>query len=71
MVENNKSTMSDAKKKQMQAKIAEDNVIDHENQPASDVYAKAKEKDPETGVETPTEASVEDAKNWADEDRQM
>lgn len=71
MVEKNKSTISEAKMKQMEAKIDEENEISYENQPASDVYAKAEGKDPETGVEIPTEESVEEAKNWADEHRQM
>ncbi len=35
---------------------------------AQDIYSNVKSRDPETGVETPTEDAVEEAKEWVDEE---
>ena len=67
----NIDTLSEAKKKEIEASVEQENEIKKNNQPASDVYGKVKEKDPETGVEIPTETSVEEAKKWVDDQNQM
>lgn len=69
--ENKKDSMTEQKKKQIDARLEQDNQVDYQEQPAGDVYSKAKNKDAETGVENPTEESVEEAKEWVDEHNQM
>ncbi|CRH93059.1 protein of unknown function [Peptoniphilus asaccharolyticus DSM 20463] len=64
------STLSEQRKKEVLADLEQSKAIHNENRPATDVYAKSKHKDGETGVETPTEASVEEAKRWVDEENQ-
>lgn len=63
-------TLSDQKKKKVKADLEQAKQINDENRPATDVYAKAEKKDPKTGVEKPTEASVEEAKEWVDKENQ-
>ncbi|MDU7150855.1 MULTISPECIES: CDIF630_02480 family spore surface protein [Peptoniphilus] len=70
LIENSK-TLSDAKKKQMKANMDQQKQINSENRPDSDVYAKTERKDPETGIEIPTENSVEEAKEWVDNENRM
>lgn len=70
LIENSK-TLSDAKKKQMKANMDQQKQINSENRPDSDVYAKTKGKDPETGIEIPTENAVEEAKEWVDNENRM
>lgn len=41
-----------------------------ENAPASDIYSEVECKDPETGVEVPTDDAVEEAKDWVDNENQ-
>lgn len=62
------NNISNSKEKEMKAKVQQEKEMDYNDQPASDVYAKAESKDPETGVERPTEASVEEAKAWVDQE---
>ncbi|EGY80647.1 CDIF630_02480 family spore surface protein [Peptoniphilus indolicus] len=64
------STLSEQRKKEIVADLEQAKEINHEERPATDVYAKSEEKDSETGVETPTEQSVEEAKQWVDEENQ-
>lgn len=59
--------ISEAKEKEMKARLAQENADDPEKTPASDVYGQLKGKDPETGVEIPSEEAVEEAKEWVDE----
>ena len=67
--------MSDAKNvssnkaKEMKAHLEQENSKDHEKTPASDLYSKVKDKDPETGVEKPTEEAVEEAMEWNQENQ--
>ena len=70
LIENSK-TLSDAKKKQMKANMNQQKQINSENRPDSDLYAKTAGKDPETGIEIPTENSVEEAKEWVDNENRM
>lgn len=70
LIENSK-TLSDAKKKQMKANMDQQKQIKSENRPDSDVYSKTERKDPETGIEIPTENSVEEAKEWVDNENRM
>ena len=65
LIENSK-TLSDSKKKEMKANLEQQKEIDNDDRAQSDVYAKTEGKDPETGVEIPTEESVEEAKDWVD-----
>lgn len=67
----NSSTLSDSKKKEMKANMDQQKQINSENRPDSDVYAKTEGKDPETGIEIPTENSVEEAKEWVDNENRM
>ena len=50
----------------MKANLEQQKEIDNDDRAQSDVYAKTEGKDPETGVEIPTEESVEEAKDWVD-----
>lgn len=70
-MKDNNMNISDAKKKQLEAKIEEEMAISPENRPGSDLYANIKANDPETGVEIPTQQSVVDAKTWVDEETRM
>lgn len=70
LIENSK-TLSDAKKKEMKANMDQQKEINPENRPDSDVYAKTEGKDPETGIEIPTENAVEEAKEWVDNENRM
>lgn len=63
--------ISEAKKRQLKAKIEEEMAINDKNRPGSDLYADIQSKDPETGVEVPTEESVVEAKTWVDEETRM
>ena len=65
LIENSK-TLSDSKKKEMKANLEQQKEIDNDDRAQSDIYAKTEGKDPETGVEIPTEESVEEAKDWVD-----
>ena len=65
LIENSK-TLSDSKKKEMKANLEQQKEIDNDDRAQSDVYAKTEGKDPETGVEITTEESVEEAKDWVD-----
>lgn len=70
MVDKNMN-ISEAKKRQLKAKIEEEMAITDEKRPGSDLYADIHSKDPETGVEVPTEESVVEAKTWVDEETRM
>lgn len=70
LIENSK-TLSDAKKKEMKANMDQQKEINHNDRADSDLYAKAAGKDPETGIEIPTEESVEEAKEWVDKENRM
>ena len=45
--------------------------INPADRPDSDVYAKSEGKDPETGIEIPTDQEVEEAKEWVDNENRM
>lgn len=70
LIENSK-TLSDAKKKEMKANMDQQKEINHSDRPDSDLYAKTEGQDPETGIEIPTEESVEEAKEWVDNENRM
>lgn len=70
LIENSK-TLSDAKKKEMKANMDQQKEIKPEDRPDSDLYAKTEGQDPETGIEIPTEESVEEAKEWVDNENRM
>ena len=70
LIENSK-TLSDAKKKEMKANMDQQKEIKPEDRPDSDLYAKTEGKDPETGIEIPTEEAVEEAKEWVDNENRM
>lgn len=55
----------------MKANIDQQNEIHPSNRADSDLYARAAGKDPETGIEIPTEESVEEAKEWVDKENRM
>lgn len=61
--------ISTAKAKEMKAHLAQENSKDHQTTPASDLYSKVQGKDPETGVEKPTEKAVEEAMEWNQENQ--
>lgn len=68
MVKNN-DELSKEKVDEMEAKADADEEVTEVNEdkePASDLYGTLKGKDKETNVEIPTEGSVEDAKEWVD-----
>ncbi|WBW49889.1 DUF3787 domain-containing protein [Peptoniphilus equinus] len=56
--------------KKHDANVEQAEAIQQEHRPASDVYSKAAGKDPETGVEQPTEEAVIEAKEWVDQQNQ-
>lgn len=62
--------LSQQKVQEIHADLEQRKEIDHEDRPASDVYSKTEGKDPETGVEIPTEEAVEEAKEWVDNQNQ-
>lgn len=61
----NKEKLIDEKDKVAEVNAEQSCQID--SCPASDIYADV-EKDPETGVDVPTEKSVEEAKEWVDQE---
>lgn len=66
----NSETLSEDKKKEMKARLSQEKEINQKDRPASDVYSNVK-KDPETGVEIPTDEAVEEAKDWVDNQNRM
>ena len=66
-----KETLSQDLAAKTKANLEQMSEIKHGDKAASDIYAKSEGKDPETGVEIPTEASVEEAKEWVDNQNQM
>lgn len=62
--------LSQQKEQEMNANLEQGKEIHPQDRPASDVYSKTKGKDPETGVEIPTEEAVEEAKEWVDNQNQ-
>ncbi|MBU5668615.1 DUF3787 domain-containing protein [Peptoniphilus sp. MSJ-1] len=70
LIENSK-TLSNDKKEEMKANIEQQKEIKESDRPDSDVYSKTEGKDPETGIEIPTDEAVEEAKEWVDEQNQM
>ncbi|MDU5806686.1 MAG: DUF3787 domain-containing protein [Peptoniphilus harei] len=70
LIENSK-TLSDAKKKEMKANMDQQKQINPNDRSDSDLYAKTAGKDPETGIDIPTEESVEEAKEWVDNENRM
>lgn len=67
----NSTTLSDAKKKEMKANMDQQKEINPNDRPYSDIYAKTEGKDPETGIEIPTDEEVEEAKEWVDNENRM
>ncbi|MDU5570067.1 MAG: DUF3787 domain-containing protein [Peptoniphilus harei] len=67
----NSSTLSDSKKKEMKANMDQQKEINPADRPDSDLYAKSEGKDPETGIEIPTDQEVEEAKEWVDNENRM
>lgn len=61
--------LQENKKKEAQARREQENVNDHENTPASDIYGSVEGKCPETGVEKPTEVAVEESRDWIKENQ--
>lgn len=49
------------------AEVNAEQACQDDSCPSSDIYAEV-EKDPETGVDVPTEKSVEEAKEWVDQE---
>lgn len=70
LIENSK-TLSNDKKEEMKANIEQQKEIKESDRPDSDVYSKTEGKDPETGIDIPTDEAVEEAKEWVDEQNQM
>ena len=66
-----KETLSQDLVDKTKANLEQMEEINHGDKAASDIYSKSEGKDPETGVEIPTEESVEEAKEWVDEQNQM
>jgi pyruvate formate-lyase activating enzyme-like uncharacterized protein len=62
------TTLTEAKKQEIRAHLEQQKSVKEENRPDGDVYYKKAGKDPETGVEIPSEGSVEEAKKWVDEE---
>ena len=62
--------MTNQKEKEIRAKLDEAKQKDHRSS-ASDLYAEAAGRDPETGVEQPTEDAVHEAKEWVDQENRM
>lgn len=60
-----RENLTNKRLKQVKADIEQDSEIKEAHKPASDLYSKTSGKDPETGVEIPTEDAVEEAKEWA------
>lgn len=65
----NSETLSEDKKREMKARLSQEKEINQNARPAGDIYSKV-EKDPETGVEIPTDEAVEEAKDWVDNQNQ-
>ena len=55
----------------MKANMDQQKEIKPEDRPDSDLYAKTEGQDPETGIEIPTDESVEEAKEWVDNENRM
>lgn len=70
LIENSK-TLSNDKKEEMKANVEQQKEIKETDRPDSDVYSKTEGKDPETGIDIPTDEAVEEAKEWVDEQNQM
>ena len=64
----NSSTLSDSKKKEMKANMEQQKEINPADRPDS---AKTEGKDPETGIDIPTDEEVEEAKEWVDKENRM
>lgn len=60
--------MDKEKEKKVIAEATQTQNIEHNNRPASDIYSHIEGKDPETGVEKPTEDAVLEAKDWVDKE---
>ena len=67
----NSTTLSDSQKKQMKANMDQQKEINPKDRADSDLYAKTEGQDPETGIEIPTDAEVEEAKDWVDNENRM
>ncbi|MCD1147735.1 DUF3787 domain-containing protein [Peptoniphilus sp. KCTC 25270] len=61
--------MTDKREKAAEDRREQENEAKHEKTPASDLYGRIEGKDPETGVEIPTEDAVEDAAEWIKENQ--
>ena len=59
------------RKKEISARLEQEKEIKNSNRPSGDIYSKTEGKDPETGVEIPTDEAVEQAKEWVDKQNQM
>ena len=57
--------MSEQKAKETKSRREQENQ--NPDAPASDVYGNLEGKDPETGVEKPTEDAVEKSREWVNE----
>ena len=62
---------AEQKKKEISARLEQEKEIKNSNRPSGDIYSKTEGKDPETGVEIPTDEAVEQAKEWVDKQNQM
>ena len=65
-----KDSLSQDLVKKTKANLEQMNEINESQKASSDIYAKNEGKDPETGVEIPTEDAVEEAKEWVDNQNQ-
>ena len=54
------------KEQEAQARREQENQND-KHAPASDIYSKVEGKDPETGVEIPTDEAVKESVEWVNE----
>ncbi len=67
MGELNGPKVSEAKEAEIKARLEQENADKPCETPAGDVYGQIEGKDSETGVQVPTDAAVEEAKEWVDE----
>lgn len=70
MTDKNLEKLTEQKLKQAEADNRQSKEIQNEQRPASDVYSEVENKDPQSGVEQPTERAVEEAKEWVDKENQ-
>lgn len=58
--------MVDKRREKAESRRAQENQ-NEDTSPASDIYGNIEGKDPETGVEIPTDEAVENSREWINE----